>query len=69
MIKNVVRLLITSWETVDFDEILQAYLVDNKQQYLLIDLTKVHRHTTFSFWKKYNDDTHYVSRKIYNDDF
>uniref|UniRef100_A0A182NSV2 C2H2-type domain-containing protein n=1 Tax=Anopheles dirus TaxID=7168 RepID=A0A182NSV2_9DIPT len=63
VINDVIRLLVTSWETIDFDDILQAYLVESENVQLLLELSKIHSHTTFSFWKKYNDKAHYTEIK------
>lgn len=63
------KILIVLWETVDFDDVLQAYKVENTDHLQLMSLDNIYCHTTLAFWKKYNDSTHYISKRIYNGDY
>lgn len=69
VIDNAPQFFIRIWEVVGFDDILQAYEVQDTEESIMIKLHSVHCYTTFSFWMKYNDETRFISRRIYNNDY
>ena len=69
VLDNTPRMLLVLWDAIDFDDFLQAYQVETTNQLQLIFLDNIYCHTTFAFWKKYNDNTHYISKRFFNGDF
>lgn len=69
VIDDKAKILLILWETIDFDDVLQAYQVENTKQEMLVSLENIHSHTTFAFWKTYNNTPHYISKRIYNNDY
>lgn len=67
VIEDTPRLCLQIWETVDFDDRLQAYQVQPTHKDV-VEFSNLHCHTTLSFWKKYNDEACFISKRIYNHD-
>lgn len=68
VINSAPRFYIQIWEVMGFDTVLQAYEVQSSEELDLVGLDAVHCYATFSVWKVYNQNTCFISRKIYNDD-
>lgn len=62
-------LLLRACETIHYDVFLQAYEIEISERDIFINIGRIFQHTTFSFWKKFDSDKKYISRRIFNQDY
>lgn len=68
-VDGILFLLLRTCDTVYYDNFVEAYEVQISEQDVFIKIDDIFQHTTFSFWKRFDSDKKYISRRVFNQDY